>query len=158
MFCCHLVIVCVELQILSSAHSSWGAVLHFCLSICLCLFFDVCLSVCLCFGQDLGAVVHCRALTDIVCVCVCVQISSPLVFKLLAHRPVFRCAVLMFQVGCSLYLCACAICVCVCAYACAGVSLLRSCVCALLPRIFVGFFVSLMVCFFGIAVRFGCDF
>jgi 18S rRNA (adenine1779-N6/adenine1780-N6)-dimethyltransferase len=25
------------------------------------------------------------------------QISSPLVFKLLAHRPVFRCAVLMFQ-------------------------------------------------------------
>lgn len=26
------------------------------------------------------------------------QISSPLVFKLLAHRPVFRCAVLMFQV------------------------------------------------------------
>jgi 18S rRNA (adenine1779-N6/adenine1780-N6)-dimethyltransferase len=25
------------------------------------------------------------------------QISSPLVFKLLAHRPIFRCAVLMFQ-------------------------------------------------------------
>jgi 18S rRNA (adenine1779-N6/adenine1780-N6)-dimethyltransferase len=25
------------------------------------------------------------------------QISSPLVFKLLAHKPVFRCAVLMFQ-------------------------------------------------------------
>jgi 18S rRNA (adenine1779-N6/adenine1780-N6)-dimethyltransferase len=25
------------------------------------------------------------------------QISSPLVFKLLAHRPTFRCAVLMFQ-------------------------------------------------------------
>ena len=27
------------------------------------------------------------------------QISSPLVFKLLLHRPFFRCAVLMFQVG-----------------------------------------------------------
>ena len=26
------------------------------------------------------------------------QISSPLVFKLLLHRPFFRCAVLMFQV------------------------------------------------------------
>lgn len=25
------------------------------------------------------------------------QISSPLVFKLLAHRPMFRCAILMFQ-------------------------------------------------------------
>lgn len=25
------------------------------------------------------------------------QISSPFVFKLLAHRPLFRCAVLMFQ-------------------------------------------------------------
>lgn len=25
------------------------------------------------------------------------QISSPLIFKLLAHRPLFRCAVLMFQ-------------------------------------------------------------
>ena len=25
------------------------------------------------------------------------QISSPLTFKLLAHRPLFRCAVLMFQ-------------------------------------------------------------
>jgi 18S rRNA (adenine1779-N6/adenine1780-N6)-dimethyltransferase len=25
------------------------------------------------------------------------QISSPLVFKLLAHRPIFRCAILMFQ-------------------------------------------------------------
>ena len=29
------------------------------------------------------------------------QISSPLVFKLLLHRPFFRCAVLMFQVGSS---------------------------------------------------------
>jgi 16S rRNA A1518/A1519 N6-dimethyltransferase RsmA/KsgA/DIM1 with predicted DNA glycosylase/AP lyase activity len=26
-----------------------------------------------------------------------VQISSPFVFKLLAHRPMFRCAVIMFQ-------------------------------------------------------------
>merc|ERR1719162_1801525 len=25
------------------------------------------------------------------------QISSPLVFKLLSHRPIFRCAVIMFQ-------------------------------------------------------------
>ena len=25
------------------------------------------------------------------------QISSPIVFKLLAHRPFFRCAVIMFQ-------------------------------------------------------------
>jgi 18S rRNA (adenine1779-N6/adenine1780-N6)-dimethyltransferase len=25
------------------------------------------------------------------------QISSPLTFKLLAHRPMFRCAVIMFQ-------------------------------------------------------------
>ena len=25
------------------------------------------------------------------------QISSPLVFKLLSHKPTFRCAVLMFQ-------------------------------------------------------------
>lgn len=25
------------------------------------------------------------------------QISSPLVFKLLSHKPIFRCAVLMFQ-------------------------------------------------------------
>lgn len=29
--------------------------------------------------------------------CLCLQISSPLTFKLLAHRPLFRCAVLMFQ-------------------------------------------------------------
>jgi 18S rRNA (adenine1779-N6/adenine1780-N6)-dimethyltransferase len=27
------------------------------------------------------------------------QISSPLVFKLLSHRPMFRCAVIMFQVS-----------------------------------------------------------
>ncbi|MBN3274332.1 DIM1 transferase, partial [Polyodon spathula] len=41
-----------------------------------------------------------------VCVCVCIyiyiiffflQISSPFVFKLLLHRPYFKCAVLMFQ-------------------------------------------------------------
>lgn len=34
------------------------------------------------------------------------QISSPLVFKLLSHRPLFRCAVLMFQREFALRLCA----------------------------------------------------
>eukprot|EP00695_Tsukubamonas_globosa_P002357 TRINITY_DN3487_c0_g1_i1.p1 TRINITY_DN3487_c0_g1~~TRINITY_DN3487_c0_g1_i1.p1 ORF type:complete len:250 (-),score=53.20 TRINITY_DN3487_c0_g1_i1:30-779(-) len=34
---------------------------------------------------------------DLVVANVPYQISSPLVFKLLAHRPMFRCAVLMFQ-------------------------------------------------------------
>lgn len=34
------------------------------------------------------------------------QISSPLVFKLLSHRPLFRCAILMFQREFALRLCA----------------------------------------------------
>ena len=34
---------------------------------------------------------------DVCCANIPYQISSPLVFKLLAHRPIFRCAVIMFQ-------------------------------------------------------------
>eukprot|EP00656_Telonema_subtile_P019831 TRINITY_DN21031_c0_g1_i1.p1 TRINITY_DN21031_c0_g1~~TRINITY_DN21031_c0_g1_i1.p1 ORF type:complete len:304 (-),score=63.14 TRINITY_DN21031_c0_g1_i1:115-1026(-) len=43
---------------------------------------------------------------DVCCANVPYQISSPIVFKLLAHRPAFRCAVLMFQKEFSLRLAA----------------------------------------------------
>ena len=66
-------------------------------------YFDVCISNTPYQVSRIQAVLR-LARTDTLYVCL--QISSPLVFKLLSHRPIIRTAVLMFQREFALRLCA----------------------------------------------------